>query len=78
MYEELQKLKSNISNNPIKNQGTELNREFSTEESQMAKKDIKKCSASLVISKRQIKMTLRFHLTLVRLAKIKNSWDRIC
>jgi hypothetical protein len=50
-------------------------REFSTEESQMAEKHLKKCSAFLVIREVQIKMTLRFHLTPIRVAKIKNSKD---
>jgi hypothetical protein len=41
----------------------------------MAKKHLKKCSISLVIRKTQIKVTLRFYLTPVRMAKIKNSGD---
>ena len=36
----------------------------------MAKKHLKKCSTSLVIRKIQMKTTLRFHLTLIRMAKI--------
>jgi len=39
----------------------------------MAKKDLKKCSISLVIREMQIKTTLRFHLTPVRIAKIKKT-----
>jgi hypothetical protein len=36
-----------------------------------------KCSSSLVIREMKIKITLRFHLTPVRMAKIKNSGDSI-
>jgi hypothetical protein len=37
----------------------------------MAKKQMKQCSPSLAIKKMQIKTTLRFHLTPVRIAAIK-------
>ena len=44
----------------------------------MAKKHLKKCSASLIIREMPIKTTLRFHLTPVRMAKIKKSGDSRC
>ena len=44
----------------------------------MAEKHPKKCSASLIIREREIKITLRFHLTAVRMAKIKTSGDSRC
>jgi hypothetical protein len=69
---------SRKSNNPIKKWGSELNREFSPEEYRMAEKHLKKCSISLIIREMQIKTTLRFHLTPVRMAKIKNSGDSRC
>jgi hypothetical protein len=53
--------------------GTEQNRDFSMGEYQMAEKHLKKCSISLFIREMHIKTTLRFHFTLVRKAKIKNS-----
>jgi hypothetical protein len=44
----------------------------------MAEKHLKKCSASIIIREMQIKTTLSFYLTSVRLAKIKNSGDSRC
>ena len=44
----------------------------------MAEKQLKKCSTSLVIRKMQIKTTLRFNLTPVRMAKVKNSGENRC
>jgi hypothetical protein len=65
-------------NEPIKKWTTELNRTFSKEEIQMARKHMKKCSPSLAIKKMQIKTTLRFHLTPVRIAIIKNATNNMC
>jgi hypothetical protein len=44
----------------------------------MTEKHLKKCSKSLVIRGMQIKMTLRFHLIPIRMAKIKTSGDNTC
>jgi hypothetical protein len=44
----------------------------------MAEKYLKKYSASLVIRKMKIKATLRFHLTPVRMTKLKNSGASRC
>jgi hypothetical protein len=43
IYRELKKPNSSIINEPIKKWATELNRTFSKEEIQMAKKQMKKC-----------------------------------
>jgi hypothetical protein len=73
IYRELKKLNSPNFNDPRKKWATELNRTFLKEEIQMAKKHMKKCSPSLGIKEMQMKTTLRFHLTPVRIGSIKNT-----
>jgi hypothetical protein len=73
IYRELKELNSPTINEPIKKCATELNITFSKEEIKMAKKHMKKCSPCLAIKEMQIKATLRFHLTPVRIAIIKNT-----
>ena len=76
MNTELKKLNFSNPNNPIKTWGTELNREFSTEESQIVEKHLNKCSMSLVIREMQIRMTLS--ISPLRMAKIKISRTSTC
>jgi hypothetical protein len=57
----------------------ELNRAFSKEEVQMAKKKThEKCSPSLALKEMQTKTILRLHLTPVRIATIKNATNNKC
>jgi hypothetical protein len=78
IYREIKKLNYPQINKPIKKWATESNRTFSKEETQMAQKHMKKCSPSLAIKEMQIKTTLRFHLTPVRIAIIKNTTTNKC
>jgi hypothetical protein len=70
IYKESKKFNSPKINDLIKKWVTELNKTFSKEEIQMAKKHMKKSSPSLALKEMQIKTTLRFHLTPIRIVII--------
>ena len=78
IYKELLKLNTWETNKQIVKWAEDINRHFSNDDIQMAKRHMKKCSKSITIREIQIKTILRYQLTTVRMAKIDKARNNNC
>ena len=78
IYKDRIKINSKEPNNSIMKWAKDMKRNLTKEDIDMANMHMRKCSASLAIREIQIKTTMRYHLTPVRMGKINKTGNSKC